>query len=160
MEEYLLPDEYTLPSTGIPQIPSAPHRWSASSLWRDHKSKIIGGAVGGVALAGAAVASGVAVRNKRLREENVAWNSYASDNYPVWDILEPSWGNDSEWDQTNMDRVYDELGYGRLRQRPSNTGPFVDASDMREHLHANDILDELDDEIYVPQQSTKRSRFS
>ena len=73
MEEYVLPGDYALPVVDEiqPQVNESTHRWSASSLWRDHKNKIIGGVVGGVAVAGLAVAGGVAARNNR-RER--AWD--------------------------------------------------------------------------------------
>jgi len=73
MEEYLLPDEYTLPSisTPTPQVPSKAHRWSASSVWGKHRNKIIGGIVGGLGVAGLSVAGGIAKRNQvRLAREN------------------------------------------------------------------------------------------
>ena len=163
MEEYLIPDEYTLPPTGISQVPSKTHRWSASSVWKDHKNKIIGGIVGVAAVAGIAIAGGVAVRTKRARARNMAWNGYAAENYPVWDILyddqgvRPSWGNDDEWDETNMDRAYNELRYDERRQ-PRPIAGFPDANDIREHMHANDLLDELDDEMYTPRWSKKQRR--
>ena len=73
MEEYLLPDEYTLPSisTPTPQVPSKAHRWSASSVWGKHRNRIIGGIVGGLGVAGLAVAGGIAKRNQvGLAREN------------------------------------------------------------------------------------------
>jgi len=69
IEEYRIPEEYTLPSisTEIPQVSTKPHRWSASSVWRKHRNKIVGGlAVGTIAVAG-----GIAKRNQIARARQV-----------------------------------------------------------------------------------------
>ena len=75
MEEYVIPDDYTLPSTDGSQVQAAEstHRWSTSNDTRD---KIIGGVIGGIAVAAIVVAGGVAIRNVRRERErrNDAWN--------------------------------------------------------------------------------------
>ena len=70
MEEYHIPDGYTLPSisTEIPQVSTKPHRWSATSVWRKHRNKIAGGIVGGLTVA---VAGGIAKRNQIARAREV-----------------------------------------------------------------------------------------
>ena len=61
MEEYVLPDEYTLPPVDNPQpqVKESAHRWSASSLWGKHKNKIIAGTVAAVAIGGGVAAASV-----------------------------------------------------------------------------------------------------
>jgi len=98
MEEYVLPDEYTLPPVDNPQpqVKESAHRWSASSLWKDHKGKIIGGIVGGVALA--AVAGGVAVSHKRARS---SWGPNMYDYYN--DINRETWADNAELNEDDLD---------------------------------------------------------
>ena len=135
MEEYVLPAEYTLPPVDNPQpqVKESPHRWSASSLWRDHKGKIIGGVVGTVAVA---VAGGVALSRKRDREV------YMYDHYN--DPNRETWAENAELDEDELDaeirrkrrerqldtnlRTFDDLTFDDPLPRKSKYLPLPDTS--------------------------------
>jgi hypothetical protein len=122
MEEYVLPDEYTLPPVDNPQpqVKESAHRWSASSLWKDHKGKIIGGIVGGAALA--AVAGGVTMRNKKREREARSTYDSSWGRYDEWDG--DHWAHQAELDEDQLDG--EKAHETRKRQLDPSLGTFDD----------------------------------
>jgi hypothetical protein len=145
MEEYVLPDEYTLPSisTPIPQVPSKAHRWSASSVWGKHRNKIIGGIVGGVALV---VAGGIAKRNRvRLAREK------HNENDRQWHRGLKQVESDLAYEQSRADvmermRIMAEQARERAEYIPP-TGPGYTEEEE------NAFFDEYDDDMDEQEQN-------
>ena len=145
MEEYYIPDGYTLPSisTQIPQVSTKPHRWSASSVWRKHRNKIVGGIVGGLTVA---VAGGIAKRNQIARARE------------VHNLKEREW-------QRGLRQVESDLAYEESRAETMDRLSIM-AQQARERADGyteeleqeNALFDEYDDDMNQQEQSRSSIR--